>query len=599
MRPDPRPVPGIRESFRRLGRAATLLRPYWSSYAALIGVGIVLGAGGLVGPLLTMVLIDGVYPTGDVTLLQLVVGAVVVHSIFTTVTASLRGYYGQVVGARLKADTSVFLVNHLHHLPLRFFERYPVGDLLSRFGDLRSALRSVKELLDLVFLRGVYLVLIPPVLFFMNWRLALVAFATLPITTAISAAVARALRKRWKVVAEANAELSAINVETLSHARLFKGMGLEHEVFRRTTEAAICAREEGIAAARLGILLGMATGFTRILGQAILTYFGWILVIGGTLTLGAFLAFVAYLAMVQGPLSQVTSLVSRFQRTAVTLDRVFEILDQRTEMDPQRLYDPGYSLPEVEVSGGIRIEDLQFGYPGSEFSLSIPELSFPEGSVTALVGESGSGKSTLLRLLAALEEPLEGTIWYGAWSHARLPLDLRRRSVSMASQDSELLRGSLRANIQIGLQDVRESEMERVIKACALGPLVRSLPEGLDTPVAEWGATLSGGQRQRISIARALIRPARLILLDEVTSNLDADTEKTLMEGIMAYCAGRTLVITSHRASTVRYADRVLETEPMPSGMSGFRTVSDRIPVRGRFRAIHEREPTPVNGARK
>jgi ABC-type bacteriocin/lantibiotic exporter with double-glycine peptidase domain len=247
----------------------------------------------------------------------------------------------------------------------------------------------------------------------------------------------------------------------------------------------------------------------------------------------------------------------------------------------------------------IRIEDLQFGYPGSEFSLSIPELSFPEGSVTALVGESGSGKSTLLRLLAALEEPLEGTIWYGAWSHARLPLDLRRRSVSMASQDSELLRGSLRANIQIGLQDVRESEMERVIKACALGPLVRSLPEGLDTPVAEWGATLSGGQRQRISIARALIRPARLILLDEVTSNLDADTEKTLMEGIMAYCAGRTLVITSHRASTVRYADRVLETEPMPSGMSGFRTVSDRIPVRGRFRAIHEREPTPVNGARK
>ena len=128
----------------------------------------------------------------------------------------------------------------------------------------------------------------------------------------------------------------------------------------------------------------------------------------------------------------------------------------------------------------------------------------------------------------------------------------------------------------------------------------RSLPEGLDTPVAEWGATLSGGQRQRIAIARALIRPARLILLDEVTSNLDAETEKTLMEGIMAYCAGRTVVITSHRASTVRYADRVFETDPMTGdSTSGLRMVSDRLLARGRFRLIRERVPTGLNGARK
>lgn len=568
-----RDLPTIRESLARMRRTALLLRPYWGRYAGLIGLGLVLGAIGLVGPLLTKLLIDGVYPTGDITLLQLLVGAIFVHSVVSALVSSVRGYYTRVVSARLQADTSVFLVNHLHHLPLRFFERMPVGDILSRFGDLRSSLRSVASLFDLVFLRGVYLVLIPPVLFVMSWPLALVAFATVPLTSAVNVGVARALRRRWKAVAEAGAELQAINVETVSHIRLLKGMGLERESFRRTVAAATAARDQGIAVARLSVLLGVANTLVRTAGTAAFTYVGWRLVVGSGLTLGSFLAFTAYLAMVRRPLAEATSLISRFQQTAVMLDRIFEVLEEATEADPLRLYDPAYAPAAIAFDGSIRLENVRFEYPDGAFTLSVPDLEFPASAVTGIVGTSGSGKSTLLRLLAAIEAPSHGTIWYGARRHDELPLDARRRSVAVAWQNPELLRGSLRTNLVVGIDDASEADLERVIEVCRLGDFVASLPEGLDTPVSEWGATLSGGQQQRLSLARALARRAPVVLLDEITSNLDPETEELVMQGLGTYLRGTTVVLVSHRPSTIQHVDRVVE---MSAGRASLRRSAPR-----------------------
>jgi ABC-type bacteriocin/lantibiotic exporter with double-glycine peptidase domain len=553
-----RDLPTLRESLRRYIRAAGLLRPYWGSYGKLAVLGLFVAAIGLVGPYFSKLLVDGVYPSRDVSLLTVVVGAMLAHALFSQLMNITQGYYGQVVAAHLTADTTVFMVNHVQHLPLRFFRGMPVGDILSRFGDLGSSLRSVRALFDLVFVRSLFLFLIPPILIAMNWRLALVAFATLPVTWGINVATARTLRRRWKTVAEARADLRALNVETLSHMTLLKSMGLEGKSFRRTAESAGVARTEAVAAARLSTMLGAMNGLARMVGTLLLTYIGWRMILAGTFTLGSFLAFTAYLGRIQAPLSRMSTLFSDFQRTAITLDRVFELLDEETETDPTLLYDPEYRPESLRFDGGIRLEGLRFEYPDGGFLLDIPDLEFPAGYRIAVVGSSGSGKSTLLRLIAGLERPQKGVIRYGEFDHLSVPITSVRQSVAVAWQHPDLLRGSLRSNIVYGVEWVDEDRLREVIEVCRLEALISSLPQGLDTPVAEWGATLSGGQQQRLSLARALIRDTPVLLLDEISSNLDRETEEALMESLVRFVSGRTVLFATHRETLVRQANQVV-----------------------------------------
>jgi len=169
-----------------------------------------------------------------------------------------------------------------------------------------------------------------------------------------------------------------------------------------------------------------------------------------------------------------------------------------------------------------------------------------------------SGKSTLLRLIAGLERADGGTIWYGPLPHTRLSLASIRRNIAVAWQTPDLLRGSLRSNIVYGVEAVSEERLRDVLVVCQLADLVASLPDGLETPVAEWGSTLSGGEQQRLSLARALTRDTPVLLLDEVTSNLDPLTEERLMHDLVEFTRGRTVVMASHRPTTIRYVDQVV-----------------------------------------
>ncbi len=554
-------LPGLKESARRFLRVGRLLRPFLGSYTRLAILGLVSAAAGLLAPQFMRVLVDRVLPGREVSLLGLVVGAMLVTTLFQQIVGTIRAFYGQAVGAHLSADTTVFMMNQVVHLPLRFFQRMPVGDILSRFGDLNNSLQSVRQLFDLVFVQGVFLIAIPPILFWMNWRLALVALATVPLAWGANVLASRALRRVWKDVAEAGAEVRAVNVETLSHIRMLKSMGLERAIFQRTDEATGAARAETLRASRLTVGLGLASGSIRSLGSLVLTYVGWRMILAGSLSLGTFLAFLAYLGRVQGPLGQIASRFSSFQRTAIAMDRLFELLDEPTESDPSLLYDPAYAPAPLAFDGSIRIDELRCRFDRSPFELEIGSLTFPAGSRTGLVGESGSGKSTLLRLLAGLESPTSGSIYYGRILHSSVSPPSIRRSVAMAWHTPDLLRGSLRTNLVVGLKDVSEERLRSVIAACQMERLVTELPEGLETPVAEWGATLSAGQQQRLSLARALLRDAPVLLFDEVTSHLDADTEGALLEGIQPFLEGRTVVFASHRSSTLQFMDRVVSLD--------------------------------------
>ncbi len=215
----------------------------------------------------------------------------------------------------------------------------------------------------------------------------------------------------------------------------------------------------------------------------------------------------------------------------------------------------------------------------------------PSGTVTGLVGGSGSGKTTLLRLISGLEVLNEGIIQYGRHRHDSLPLRAIRRAVAVGWQASELLRGSLRSNIVLGVDDAPEARLKQVLAICQLEGLVDSLPEGLDSPVAEWGNTLSGGEQQRLSLARALMRDAPVILLDEITSNLDSGTEERLMPALLRFLSGKTVVLVSHRTSTLRYVDRIVT-------LSGGRVVIERaMPGKGQGEGFPDAEGIPRDPA--
>jgi ABC-type multidrug transport system fused ATPase/permease subunit len=289
---------------------------------------------------------------------------------------------------------------------------------------------------------------------------------------------------------------------------------------------------------------------------ALFTWFGWTLILRGELTLGAYIAFTAYQGYLVGPLNQFASLFVSLQQTAVTFGRAFEYLDEPTEQDPAIAF---AAPPPIRhrLHGALELKGVSFGYTPATPVLHEIDLGISAGDVLAVVGPSGAGKSSLFRLLCRMEDPDAGTIHADGIPLTTLSLPDLRRQVAVVWQEVALTRGTIRDNLTLGAESPGEAAVEDVVRACRLEELIAGLPDGYETPVAEWGASLSGGQRQRIAIARALLRDTPILLLDEATSNLDVETEAAVIRALFARVPRRTLVFATHRLATAELADRI------------------------------------------
>lgn len=556
----PAEIPTLREAFGYFGRLLMLIRAYWTPLIQGMAVGLVLGIVGMATPYLSKLLIDEVYPTGNITLMHVLVGGVLAISIATTVMSSIRGYFTQFVGAKLSSATTLMFFNHLQHLPMRFFDEHRVGEVMSRFQDVRTSLGTVSQVMETVLVRGVYLVLVPPMLFLLSWKLAIVSLLTIPVTGAIGVATARVLRKYWKKSAEAYADLNAYQVEVLSNIRTLKAFALEAHVFHKTRDQVEGALGHQLTAGGVGTLIGVVNGAVRAMGTALTTWLAWTLIIRQEMTLGSYIAFTAYVGYLTGPVTQIVSLFASFQQAAVTLGRMFEYLDEVPEQDP---VDSHEAIPLVvtALSGAIRLEKVSFSYSPGVPVLERLDLRFEKGEVTAIVGPSGAGKSTLLRLLNRIDEPDEGRILFDEEPAQSIALRDLRRQIAVVWQDVQLVRGTVWDNLVLGIDPPPREAVESVVRVCQLDTFIRGLPDGFDSPIAEWGASLSGGQRQRMAIARAVLRDAPILLLDEPTSNLDVETEVDLLRGLLGALRGRTVIFTTHRITNTEFADRVLMLE--------------------------------------
>ncbi len=577
-------IPTLREALRQFLRLVRLIRPYWGDLSKGIVLALVLGLMGMIPPLFTKLLFDEVYPSDNVSLMHVLVGAILAFTLASTLLGLVRSIFSLYVSSRLNSATRLFFFNHLQHLRLGFFDRHRVGEITSRFQDVGRALESIHRVFQTIFVQGIYLLLVPPILFVLEWRLALVALVSLPLSVLATALSGPVLRRSFKRSSEAYADLSAFQVEALSNIRTFKTMGLEPYVYGRAKDLVEHAMGQQQRAGRQAQSFGALNGLLRGLNMALFTWLGWTLILSRQMTLGEFLAFSAYLAYLFNPLSQLVELFSDFQQSAVHLDRMFEYLDEPPEQDPARVYEAPRPIRQ-RLRGELSLEGVSFSYVAGQKVLCSLDARFEEGSVTALVGASGSGKTSLLRLLAGLERPQEGVVRADGSSLTVLPLHELRQQLAVVWQEVSLVQGTLWQNLTLGGLDADRPEVDRICRLCGLESVLRALPQGYETPVAEWGSSLSAGQRQRVALARALLRKAPILLLDEATANIDVATEMEILRGMFQELRGRTVIFATHRLATAALADQVcVLVEGRLEGFGGHEDLLDSCPA---YRQMH------------
>ena len=541
-------------------RLLRLARPYWSGLARGFGLGLLVAVIGLVPPLIAKLYFDSVYPSRDFGLLRVLVFAALTIGMTSSLVATLRNYYTNVVGVRLSSATALMYFNHLQHLPTGFFDDHRVGEVMSRLGDMRSSLGTITRIIDTVVLNGIFLLIVPPFLALLSWKLMLIALMTTPITVSLSTMSSRYIRRLMKDNAESAAELGAVQYEVLTQIRTFKSMGAESAVFQAIRERTQQVVKTQLRANGLSMAVGGLNTIVGLAGTAVYTWFAWTLILKGEISLGSFVAFSAYLAYLTGPVGQLAGLFADFQQTAVALARTFEYLDIAPEQPTQTAFATA-SAPTHILSGDIRFVEASLHYQSHRRVLHEVSALFPFGEVTAVVGSSGAGKSSLLRMIARMPGPDTGTVFFGETSSADIPLHELRRQVGVVWQEPALFRGSVWENLTFGLHDVSPAAVARAMRTCQLSDVMAELAEGYETQVAELGATLSGGQRQRFAIARALLRKTPVLLLDEATSQLDVQTEEALLRAIFEEVKGTTLIFTTHRLATAALADVVCVLE--------------------------------------
>jgi len=488
--------------------------------------------------------------------LALYAGAILAAALFQALFRFLMRRIMIGASRRIEYELRNDLFAHLQRLAPAFYDRTGTGDILARATNDLNAVRmylgpAIMYLVNAFFTFAIGISL----MLWLDARLALYALIPFPVLTFLMNRIGGAMHVRFERIQEQVSVLTAHVQENVTGIRVVQSFvregdeverfgGINRELVRRNIDL---VKVWGLFFPVMSLLTGAAL--------LIVLWAGGLRVVGGDLTLGGFVAFTGYLAMLTWPAIGLGWVLNLIQRGAASMGRIGRILDERPAIEsrPDAAAEP--------VRGALRFEKVSFAYNGGEPALREIDLDVPEGTVLAVVGPIGCGKSTLVRLIPRLHDPAEGRILVDGVPLPERDLKSLRASIGFVPQETELFSLTIEENIRFGAPSLSPADLRRVCRLARIDEEIDAFPDGFGTRVGERGVRLSGGQKQRIALARALARDPRILVLDDALSGVDLKTEEEILAGLREFRRGRTTVVVSHRISAVRDSDRIVAIE--------------------------------------
>lgn len=531
----------------------------------------------IIPPWLIKNVVDDVLIRKQVYMLDLLCFSVIFLYFLKVVFTYFNRYLMTWVGQKVVIDIRLELYDRTQRLSLLKLYSQRSGEFLSRITNDVLTLQNILATVVVDFVvQGVTFFGIICLLVFLNWRLTLVTFVVLPVAIFAIDRASSHLRRVGKVIQERLAMVAAIAQEAVSSIKIVRSFATEeeeYERFKKESELHFKALMNGTKVR--GVLEGIVE-IVLISALAAILWIGGRDVIAGTITAGGLIAFLTYIGLLVQPVRVLSRVISTIQQGTAAADRVFEILDEKSEVPIAK--DP---IVHVPMEGRVTFDNVTFGYGDGTPVLNNLCFEIKPGEKVAVVGPTGAGKSTIADLIMRFYDPQGGKITIDGIDLRKLELKSYRRQIGVVPQDPVLMKGTLAYNIGYGCRNVTKKALEDAAKTADIYDFIMSLPRGFNTEVGERGITLSGGQRQRVAIARAVVRDPRILIMDEATSSLDVLVEQQVQRAMSRATEGRTSIVIAHRLSTVRDADRILVLDGGKIAESG--THDELIAAQGRY----------------
>jgi ABC-type multidrug transport system fused ATPase/permease subunit len=538
-------------------RITALLRPHWlAALGAVVSLSLAT-AFALIVPWLLAWVIDTGLQHGQISTLLLATGAILLTSSLRGVFAYGQGYLSQAVSQMVSYDLRNQLYDHLQTLSFSFHDEAETGQLMSR---LTVDIEAVRNFISLGLMRAVlallYFVAISAILFWLDWRLALVTMISVPVIALLSIQVARKLRPMWIRVQNENGVLSTIMQESLSGMRVVKAFARADFEIDKFDAKNRELRELNLGAMRFSAWNQPLMVLVLNIITVLIVWIGGAAVIGRQLSLGVLVAVTQYILLLATPVRTFGFMVNWFMRGVSGGIRIFGVLDTQPSIN-----DESDALVLDEIEGHIRFEDVSFAYGNGREVLHQIDIDAQPGQIVAILGATGSGKSTILHLLPRFYEVTSGRILVDGHDIREVTMASLRRNIGLVLQDVFLFNATLRDNIAYGVKDVTDEQIMEAARIARIHEFAQNLPDGYNTWVGERGVTLSGGQKQRVAIARTLLLNPRILILDDSTSSVDMETEYLIQQALDAVMQDRTTFVVASRLRTIKNADQILVLE--------------------------------------
>jgi subfamily B ATP-binding cassette protein MsbA len=499
-------------------------------------------------------LLDEIFFKQDRTMLTLVPLAILGIFLVKGVFSYIYSYYLVKVGQSVIRDLRNLLYSHIQSLPLSFFLKKPTGELISRIlNDVNLIQGAVSNVLVGILKDTCQVLFLVGVIFYQDWRMALIAMVSMPLVVYPIINFGRRHRRLSISNQQTTAQVSNILYETITGNRIVKAFCMEkYEVGRFAKKLdklfAIIMRDT-----RIGAISRPLMEFLGGIGISLVVWYGGSQVLDGKSTPGTFFSFLTALIMIYEPIKGISAINNSLQQGIAAAERVFDVLDVESDVPEKK---DAIELPRV--NNAIEFTDVRFQYDEDTEVLKGINLKVKAGEILAVVGSSGGGKSTLVNLIPRFYDVSSGSLAIDGTDIKDVTFKSLRNQIGVVTQQTILFNDTVRNNIAYGSHDASEEQIRDAASAAHALDFIQQLPKGFDTIIGESGARLSGGERQRLSIARAILKNAPILILDEATSSLDTESEHEVQQAIENLVQSRTTFVIAHRLSTIRNADRII-----------------------------------------